>query len=108
MPFFLLADIMFTTFSHAKWNNRNHSYSHHHGSMDEQAGSPNMATGFDRIAGDNIAAYASSAHSPTSETMMSGGSRNRKRSEVFATHESPYFFPAHQLYNVMSMDRSTR
>ncbi|KAG0073961.1 hypothetical protein BGZ90_011141 [Linnemannia elongata] len=86
---------------------RNHSYSHHHGSMDEQAGSPDMATGSDRIVGDNIAAYASSAHSPTSESMMSGASRNRKRSEVFATHESPYFFPAHQLYNVMSMDRST-
>lgn len=67
-----------------------------------------MATGSDRIVGDNIAAYASSAHSPTSESMMSGASRNRKRSEVFATHESPYFFPAHQLYNVMSMDRSTR
>lgn len=91
-----------------KWTIRNHSYSHHHGSMDEQAESPDMATGSDRVAGDNIAAYASSAHSPTSESMMSGGSRNRKRSEVFATHESPYFFPAHQLYNVMSMDRSTR
>ncbi|KAG0275161.1 hypothetical protein BGZ95_009125 [Linnemannia exigua] len=78
---------------------RNHSYSHHHGNMDEQAGSP------DRAAGDNIAAYASSAHSPTSEAM--GGSRSKRRSEVFATHESPYFFPAHQLYNVMSIDRST-
>ncbi|KAF9935215.1 hypothetical protein FBU30_006300 [Linnemannia zychae] len=56
--------------------------------------------------GDNIAAYGSSAHSPTSETMISGP-RSKRRSEVFAAHESPYFFPAHQLYKVMSMDRST-
>ncbi|KAF9098213.1 hypothetical protein BGX23_006817 [Mortierella sp. AD031] len=73
--------------------------------MDENAESPDMATSSDRVAGDNIAAYASSAHSPTSEAV--GGSRTKRRSEVFAAHESPYFFPAHQLYNVMSMDRTT-
>ncbi|KAI1298685.1 hypothetical protein EDD11_006755 [Mortierella claussenii] len=51
------------------------------------------------------AAYSTSAPSPTSAQAMLT-SRAKRRSEVFAPHESPYFYPAQQHYNLCSMDQS--
>ncbi|ORZ09446.1 hypothetical protein BCR41DRAFT_358710 [Lobosporangium transversale] len=55
---------------------------------------------------DPSTAYSTSAPSPTSAQAMFAN-RTKRRSEVFAPHESPYFYPAQQHYNLCSMDRST-
>ncbi|KAF9098413.1 hypothetical protein BGX27_000796, partial [Mortierella sp. AM989] len=90
---------------------RNHSYGGHHGSMDDQPDSPiGMQVGPDGLpvnGRDPSMAYSSSAPSPTSAQAMLA-SRNKRRPEVFATHESPHFYPAQQHFNLFSMDQSTR
>ncbi|KAI8601131.1 hypothetical protein EDD21DRAFT_115633 [Dissophora ornata] len=49
--------------------------------------------------------YSSSAPSPTSAQAMLA-TRTKRRSESYAPHQSPYFYPAQQNYNLHSMDRS--
>ncbi|KAG0197019.1 hypothetical protein BGX28_009477 [Mortierella sp. GBA30] len=50
----------------------------------------------------------SSAPSPTSPQTMLVAPRTKRRSEVFASHESPYFYPAQQHFNILSMDQSAQ
>ncbi|KAI7821409.1 hypothetical protein BC939DRAFT_209008 [Gamsiella multidivaricata] len=85
-------------------SHRNHSHSNHHGSMDEQPDSPNSVP--TNSTSDSNMAYSTSAPSTTSAQNMLA-TRMKRRSEVFASHESPYFYPAQQQYNLYSMDRST-
>jgi len=91
--------------------NRSHSYSHH-GSVDDQPESPmGMPISSDGMSGsgsrDLNSAYSTSAPSPTSAQGMLSN-RTKRRSEVFGAHESPYFYPAQQYYNLFSMDQSIR
>ncbi|KAF9349818.1 hypothetical protein BGX26_011924 [Mortierella sp. AD094] len=54
-----------------------------------------------------VSGYSTSAPSPTSAQAMLA-TRSKRRSEVFASHESPHFYPAQQNHNVLSIDQSTR
>ncbi|KAF9359912.1 hypothetical protein BGX34_008070 [Mortierella sp. NVP85] len=56
---------------------------------------------------DLNSAYSTSEPSPTSAQGMLSN-RTKRRSEVFGAHESPYFYPAQQYYNLFSMDQSIR
>ncbi|KAF9570229.1 hypothetical protein EC968_002048, partial [Mortierella alpina] len=87
----------------------NNSYSNHHGSMDDQPESPEAgghALGMPMTPDgrDPNLAYSTSASSPTSLATP----RTKRRSEVFASHESPYFYPAQQHFNLFTLDRSSR
>ncbi|KAG0054904.1 hypothetical protein BGZ83_010128 [Gryganskiella cystojenkinii] len=86
---------------------RNHSFSNHHGSIDEHEPEspggfgPGMGMGPDGVPLSNShGGYSSSA--PSSSVQ-----RAKRRSEVFATNESPFFYPAQQNYTLLSMDQST-
>ncbi|KAF9278074.1 hypothetical protein BGZ68_008810 [Mortierella alpina] len=90
-------------------NDRNDSYSNHHGSADDQPESPEAgghALGMPMTPDGRDAnlAYSTSAPSPTSLATP----RTKRRSEVFASHESPYFYPAQQHFNLLTMDQSNR
>ncbi|KAF9162125.1 hypothetical protein DFQ26_003838 [Actinomortierella ambigua] len=51
---------------------------------------------------DSIPGFSYSTSAPSPSTIV----RPKRRSDVYASHESPYFYPAHQHYNLYSMDRS--
>ncbi|KAG0249068.1 hypothetical protein BG011_009623 [Mortierella polycephala] len=50
--------------------------------------------------------YSASTPSPTSP-QASMAPRSKRRSEVYASHESPFFYSTQQHYRLMSMDQST-
>ncbi|KAF9570599.1 hypothetical protein BGW38_008725, partial [Lunasporangiospora selenospora] len=50
--------------------------------------------------------YSTSAPNPSTPGLAMCRTTKR-RSEVSAAHESPYFYPAQQFYNLFSMDQST-
>ncbi|KAF9180384.1 hypothetical protein BGZ50_006264 [Haplosporangium sp. Z 11] len=64
----------------------------------------NMAN--DGHARDPNMPYSASTPSPTSPQAPMAP-RSKRRSEVYASHESPFFYPTQQHYRLMSMDQST-